>query len=82
MDANLERKHTVAIDGALFEKYPGYPENMRGVLEELFSNRTDRIALCATSDGSGIGAAVIAAVASSGQEQEPPASRKRTRKNR
>lgn len=82
MDANLERKHTIAIDGSLFEKYPGYPENIRGVLEELFGHRADRIALCTTSDGSGIGAAIIAAVASSGQKQEPASSHQRTRKNR
>ncbi|NLA40589.1 MAG: hypothetical protein GX874_04135 [Smithella sp.] len=82
MDASLEQKHTIAIDGALFEKYPGYPENMRSVLEELFARRADRISLCPTSDGSGIGAAIIAAVASSGREQDPAASRKQTRKNR
>lgn len=81
MDANLERKHTIAIDGSLFEKYPGYPENMRCVLEELFARRADRIALCATSDGSGIGAAIIAAVASSGQQQEHKSSHQQTRKN-
>ena len=82
MDANLEKKHTIAIDGALFEKYPGYPENVRCVLEELFARRAERIALCTTSDGSGIGAAIIAAVASSRQEQEPKPARQRTRKNR
>ncbi|MFA5279388.1 MAG: hypothetical protein WC345_03750 [Smithellaceae bacterium] len=82
MDANLEKMHTIAIDGSLFEKYPGYSENMRCVLEELFACRADRIALCTTSDGAGIGAAIIAAVASSKQEQEHKPARQRTRKNR
>jgi hexokinase len=82
MDAHLEKKHTIAIDGSLFEKYPGYPENMRCVLEEFFACRADRISLCTTSDGSGIGAAIIAAVASFGQEQKHKPALQRIRKNR
>jgi len=82
MDASVEKKHTVAMDGSLFEKYPGYPENMRAVLEEFFSRRADRIVLCATSDGSGIGAAIVAAVASSRQRAKQPSPRQQTPKNR
>jgi len=79
MDASVEKKHTVAMDGSLFEKYPGYPENMRAVLEEFFSRRADRIVLCATSDGSGIGAAIVAAVASSRQKAKQPSPRQQTK---
>ncbi len=69
MDKDLGRRHTVAIDGSLYEKYPGFEENMRGMLEELFASRAVNIRLARVSDGSGIGAAVIAAVAAANRPQ-------------
>lgn len=63
MDPNLSRRHVVAVDGALFAKYPGFPETMKALLAEMFSDTPKAISLCLAPDGSGIGAAVIAAVA-------------------
>ena len=64
MDAALDRHHTVAIDGSLFEKFPGFRTNILNILQELFGDGAEKIALCYATDGSGIGAAIVAAVAS------------------
>jgi len=58
---------TVAVDGSLFEKYPGYHAMMDEALRELEGSAAGKIRLKLTKDGSGIGAAVIAAVVSSGR---------------
>ncbi|NPU84489.1 MAG: hypothetical protein HPY65_08355 [Syntrophaceae bacterium] len=65
MDPGLEADHAVAIDGALFEKYPGYRDGIQDVLIELLGGRAERVALVPARDGSGIGAAVVGAVAAS-----------------
>jgi hexokinase len=64
MDADLASDHAVAIDGALFEKYPGFKDRVKQTLRELFGARATKIKLSLARDGSGIGAAIIAAVAS------------------
>jgi hexokinase len=69
MDAGLERSHTVAVDGSLFEKYPGFRTNILNILQELFGDSAEKIALSTAADGSGIGAAIIAAVASGRRRQ-------------
>ena len=69
MDADIERHHTVAIDGSLFEKYPGFITNMLNILQELFGDSAEKIALSTATDGSGIGAAIMAAVASGRRRQ-------------
>lgn len=63
MDAKVERFHTIAIDGALFEKYPGYPDCMIEILHDLLGEGARRIRLAPVRDGSGIGSAIIGAVA-------------------
>ncbi|MFH1079452.1 MAG: hypothetical protein V1766_04190 [Pseudomonadota bacterium] len=63
MDANFESSHTVAIDGALFEKYPGFQVNMKDMLFGVLGDRAERIKLELAKDGSGIGSAIIGAVA-------------------
>ena len=63
MDENLEWEHTVAIDGSLFEKYQGFRGHMIEILHDLFGDRGSRIKLELATDGSGIGSAIIAAVA-------------------
>jgi len=65
MDAVLDGRHVIAIDGSLFEKYPGFQYEMRNVQRELYGDKADRIVLKPVHDGSGIGAAIVAAVASS-----------------
>jgi len=63
MDVNIESHHTIAIDGTLFEKYPGYQDHIKGILRKLFGERAKRIKLELVRDGSGIGSAIIGAVA-------------------
>jgi hexokinase len=65
MDADLESNHTVAIDGALFEKYPGFQGNITDMLRDVFGNRAGRIKLEIARDGPGIGSAIIGSVAAS-----------------
>jgi len=64
LDPALEAVHTVAIDGSLFEKYPGFRDGMLDLMKELFGGRAARIRLVATRDGSAIGSAIVGAVAS------------------
>jgi hexokinase len=64
MDPEIRRPHTVAMDGSLFEKYPQFAERMGMVFTGLYGDKGNRIRLVHTPDGSGKGAAVIAAVAS------------------
>lgn len=65
MDKDLAHRHAVAIDGSLFQKYPGFKNAMRSCLVELLGDGAARIAFMPAQDGSGIGAAIIAAVAAS-----------------
>ncbi|MCM8773156.1 MAG: hypothetical protein NC820_00230 [Candidatus Omnitrophica bacterium] len=67
IDKDIDYYHTVAIDGSLFSKYPHFKDDMEETLRELSweifaEDRSHRIKLELTSDGSGIGAGIIAAV--------------------
>lgn len=63
IDPSLSKTHTVAVDGAVFEKHPTFANNMREGLREIFPPKTRRVKLALAKDGSGKGAAIIAAVA-------------------
>ena len=67
IDPKFKDVHTVGIDGSLFEKYPGFKTKMMNVLEELYGEKAERITLVHAKDGSGKGAAIIAAVAASSE---------------
>lgn len=62
-DPRLSRRHTVAIDGSVYEKLPGFAKTMRSALAELFGPKAGRIKIALSKDGSGKGAAIVAAVA-------------------
>jgi hexokinase len=64
VEKRSKSKVTVAIDGSLFEKYPGYHRMLEEAIRELEGKAGRGISLKLTKDGSGIGAAVIAAVVS------------------
>ncbi len=72
MDPQLDNSHTVAIDGSLFEKYPGFQDEMKIILSELFESRSNRITYALVKDGSGIGSAIIGAVATSSSQMSRP----------
>jgi hexokinase len=63
MDAGVESNHTVAVDGALFEKHPGYQADMMDLLHGIFGDCAQKIKLALVRDGSGVGSAIIGAVA-------------------
>ena len=65
IDPELKDIHTVGIDGSLFEKYPGFGAKMTDVFKKLFAEKAEKIMLVHSKDGSGKGAAIIAAVAAS-----------------
>lgn len=67
MDPDLENLHRVGVDGSLFVKYPGFQAEMKTVFEELYGKKAERISLVHSKDGSGKGAAIIAAVAASAE---------------
>ena len=54
---------TVAVDGTVFEKYPRFKERMQDGLAELLGARAQGVRLVLAKDGSGVGAAIIAAAA-------------------
>jgi len=60
IDPKLEQKHTIALDGSVFGKYPGYKAKMLVTLHQLLGNKAEQIKLEYISDGSGIGAAIAA----------------------
>ncbi len=64
-DPALEAAHTIAVDGSLFVKYPGFRARMEETFRLLLGAGATRLRLNPVSDGSGFGAAVIAAVSSS-----------------
>ncbi len=65
IDPELKDMHTVGIDGSLFEKYPGFGFEMKDIFEKMYREKAGKIALVHSKDGSGRGAAIIAAVAAS-----------------
>jgi len=63
IDPALRRKHTVAIDGSVYEKHPGFARQMQQALKEIFKTKTKQLKLVLAKDGSGKGAAIIASLA-------------------
>ncbi len=70
MDPELKDMHTVAIDGSLFEKYPGFETKMTDVFKILYGKKAEKITLVHSKDGSGKGAAIIAAVAALSEKKK------------
>ncbi|MCU0651324.1 MAG: hypothetical protein MUC39_00010 [Candidatus Omnitrophica bacterium] len=63
IDPALSKKHTVAIDGSVYEKHPGFSSHMHQALKEIFKSKVNRLKLVLAKDGSGKGAAIIASLA-------------------
>jgi hexokinase len=60
-DPALDRPHVIAVDGSVFHKYPRFRARMEETFRELYRDRADRLWLASMQDGSGFGAAIIAA---------------------
>jgi hexokinase len=67
MDPELKDRHTVAVDGSLFEKYPGFGLKIENTFKKLYGEEAKKITLVHSRDGSGKGAAIMAAVAASAE---------------
>jgi len=65
MDARVSKKHTVAIDGSVYEKHPGFSRKIKQALKEIFGKNARNIKLVLTKNASARGAAILAATAAS-----------------
>ncbi len=63
IDPGLKKAHTIAIDGTIYEKLPGFAGNIIYAIKELSGRSAGRINITLTKDGSGRGAAIVAAIA-------------------
>jgi len=63
IDPSVSDRHTIAIDGSVYEKHPSFANNINAALKDLFGTKAARIKVVLAKDGSGIGAAVTAAAA-------------------
>lgn len=63
IDPDLAGEHLVAVDGSVFRGIPGYQAQVEGAISAILGDRVDRIGVSYLRDGSGLGAAVVAAVA-------------------
>ena len=62
-DPDLRHQHLVAADGSLFRGYPGYQIEVESGIADLLDDHADRVNVAYVREGSGLGAAVLAAVA-------------------
>ncbi len=63
MDPEINKHHTIAIDGTLYAKYPKFKRTIMKTLDTLHGDKSKMIELVLIKDGSGVGAAIAAAVA-------------------
>lgn len=62
IDPTMTRVHTIAVDGSLYEKMPGYAGLLQETLNEVLGNKSSLIRIKLVKDGSGAGAAIAAAL--------------------
>ena len=67
IDPGLKNEHMVAVDGSVFRGIPGYRVEVERGLARTLGESADRIKVCYLRDGSGLGAAVVAAVAANSE---------------
>lgn len=65
VDPGLTSRHTIAIDGSLYEKMPGYAAALTASLHGTLGDKAALVTPALAKDGSGVGAAVAAALAAS-----------------
>jgi hexokinase len=63
IDPHLEFTHTIAVDGSLYEKMSGFAPNLRMAMDEVLQDRAGQVTIKPIKDGSGMGAAIAAAMA-------------------
>ncbi|CAI9100449.1 OLC1v1037559C1 [Oldenlandia corymbosa var. corymbosa] len=65
-----KQKSVIAMDGGLFEHYTKFRNSMNGALQELLGDVHETVSVVLSNDGSGLGAALIAAANSQYFEAE------------
>lgn len=61
-DGEITQKSVIAMDGGLFEHYTQFSECMESSLKELLGDEaSDSVEVIHSNDGSGVGAALLAA---------------------
>ena len=63
IDPMLQYNHNIAIDGSLYEKMPGYAQDIQLALDQGLAGTAAKATTGLTKDGSGIGAAIATAIA-------------------
>ncbi|MEN6566417.1 MAG: hypothetical protein ABFC57_08950 [Veillonellales bacterium] len=63
IDPECSSPHAIAIDGSLYEKVPGYAQTIRVALMAALGEQAEQVTVNLVKDGSGIGAAIAAAIA-------------------
>jgi hexokinase len=63
IDPAVALRHSIAIDGSVYEKHPKFKNNMNAALKEIFGKKSKNIKTVMAKDGSGKGAAITAAAA-------------------
>ncbi|ABZ83791.1 hexokinase, putative [Heliomicrobium modesticaldum Ice1] len=61
-DPALTLRHTIAIDGSLYEKMPGYAGALERALAELLAEKAGQVSVRLVKNGSEVGAAIAAAI--------------------
>jgi hexokinase len=62
-DTQIKNKHVIAIDGTIYEKMPKAPKLMEEAFKDALGVDAAKIEIRLVKDGSGLGAAIAAAVA-------------------
>lgn len=62
VDPGLDREHLVTADGSLFRGFPSYEVEVELGIADMLGDRADRVEVAYLREGSGIGAAVLAAM--------------------
>lgn len=63
IDPELKKPHTIAIDGSVYEKMPGFPEAMDTAFAQVLGLKAKQVSTVLSKDGSGLGAAIATAIA-------------------
>lgn len=63
IDPGLREHHAIGVDGSLYTKLPGYAAQLQEAIKEILAESDSAASIVAAQDGSGIGAAIAAAIA-------------------
>ncbi|MHB1403967.1 MAG: hexokinase family protein [Desulfitobacteriaceae bacterium] len=63
LDPHLDKRHTVAIDGSLYQGMPGYAQELTAALSEALESKVGLVTVKLSAGGSLTGAAIAAALA-------------------